>query len=239
METKRFWLKMLVLVLVFGIMVIGCGDDENSTNDKNSTNGGSPTVILTPTAVTVNDGNLIQTVNVAGTATGTVTLDAKDLPARVIAAVSGTTVTITGVRPTTDVPAITGTFYVQVTRENITENILVTVNLTTTWIPQISFDGTWANGTDRLVINGTNYTFRQWFSAPLMGGTLVDVSKGTFVANLSATSGAFAINQTHVVFNGLLVPYTQTETGVFSLVGENTLVFSAFSNFSINGIWTK
>ena len=94
-----------------------------------------PTVILTPSAVTVNDSNLVQTAEVSGTATGTVTLNTSALPGGVTAAVSGTTVTITGVRPSTNVSAITGTFNVGVTREGTTENISVTVNLTTTYVP--------------------------------------------------------------------------------------------------------
>lgn len=97
------------------------------------------------------------------------------------------------------------------------------------------FDGTWARGTDRLIISGTNYTFRSVF-----GGSLIDVSKGTFIADLSATSGTFAVNQTHEInsSNGQLEPYVQTETGTFSIVG-NTMIFAGFSYFPINGTWTK
>ena len=133
MANKKTWLGILVMVLVFGMTVVGCGDDD-------STSGGSP------------------------------------------------------------------------------------------------YDGTWSKGTDRLIISGTNYTFRQVYS-----GTLMDISKGTFVADLSATSGAFAINQTHEIntSNGQLAPNAQTETGTFSSVGGNTLVFAGFSNFPVNGTWTK
>ena len=98
------------------------------------------------------------------------------------------------------------------------------------------YDGTWGRGTDRLVISGTNYTFRQVF-----GGTLIDVSKGTFIADLSATSGVFAVNQTHDIneLNGQLEPNIQTETGTFFLVGENTFILAGFLDFPVNGTWTK
>ena len=97
------------------------------------------------------------------------------------------------------------------------------------------YDGTWASGTDRLIISGTNYTFKQVY-----GGTLMDVSKGTFIADLSASSGTFAINQTHEINqSGQLTPNTHTETGTFSKVGENTLIIAGFSYFPINGTWTK
>ncbi|MCL2294854.1 MAG: putative Ig domain-containing protein, partial [Spirochaetes bacterium] len=71
------------------------------------------------------------TVNVGGTAAGTVTLDTSALPAGVTASVTGTTITVTGVRPASDQSAITGgPFSVTVTRENITQTFTVSVNLT-------------------------------------------------------------------------------------------------------------
>jgi len=98
----------------------------------------------------------------------------------------------------------------------------------------ISHDGTWIRGTDQLITSGNIYSFRTVF-----GGNLIEVSRGTFIAPLSATSGAFAINQTHEInFNGQLVANAQTETGTFSIVG-NTLILAGFSYFPINGTWIR
>ncbi|MCL2380161.1 MAG: hypothetical protein FWC64_01045, partial [Treponema sp.] len=96
--------------------------------------GVTPTVILTPASVTINDGNLTETVNVTGTATGDVTLDASALPANVTATVSGTEITVTGVRQST---AVSDTFIVGVTRQGITQNLSVTVNLTAVVVPDL------------------------------------------------------------------------------------------------------
>ena len=87
----------------------------------------TPTVILTPASVTINDGNLTETVNVTGTATGEVTLDTAALPTGVTATVYETTITVTGVRQST---AVSGTFTVGVTRQGVTQSLSVTVNLT-------------------------------------------------------------------------------------------------------------
>jgi len=95
------------------------------------------TMTLTPDAVTVNNGNLVVTSTVGGPVTGDITLDTSDLPAGVTATVNQETgiITVTGVRPGTDVPPITGTFEIKVTRGGVTETLEVTVNLTTTWEP--------------------------------------------------------------------------------------------------------
>ena len=98
------------------------------------------------------------------------------------------------------------------------------------------YDGTWANGTDRLVLSSNKYTFKQ-----NIGGNLLDVSKGTFTADLSVSTGSFIIGQTHEInsSNGQLEPNSRTETGNFSVSG-NTFTLSAFLYFSdVNGNWTK
>ncbi|MDR0495506.1 MAG: hypothetical protein LBG95_07755 [Treponema sp.] len=96
-------------------------------------------------------------------------------------------------------------------------------------------DGTWSNGDDRLILSGTNYTFRQNY-----GGTLMDISKGTFTADLSAASGTITINQTHEISmsTGQLAPETASESGTFAKSG-NSMTLSGFSNFPVNGTWTK
>jgi hypothetical protein len=97
-------------------------------------------------------------------------------------------------------------------------------------------DVTWTKGSDRLVISGTNYIFRS-----LMGGTLYDVSKGTFTADTFSSSGEISINQTHAINtkNCQLEVYPITETGDFSGVTANTFTLAGFSFFPVNGIWTK
>jgi len=90
-----------------------------------------PTLILTPASVTVNDAVLSVSSAVSGTATGAVTLGAYTLPAGVIANVSGTTVTITGIRPPHTAAAdISGTFTIPVIRDGITEILTVVIDLT-------------------------------------------------------------------------------------------------------------
>ena len=93
----------------------------------------APTVTLTPASVTISNATTTQTVTVGGTATGEVTLNDASLPDGVTATASGATITVTGVRPTTNVPPIEGSFTVAVTREDVTQNLTVVVNLTTTW----------------------------------------------------------------------------------------------------------
>ena len=92
---------------------------------------------LTPEEVTIDDENETATVTVGGVADGEIVLDISDLPDGVTATVDQETgvITITGTRPTTDVPPITGTFVIGVTRGGVTEEIEVAVNLTTTYEP--------------------------------------------------------------------------------------------------------
>ena len=126
---KKF--KSLALIFISVVCVIAfVGCDWFGGDDKHK-----PTVVLSPNTITVNNSNLSRIVEISGTATGIVTLDASALPAGVTATVDGAIVTVTGVRPDTNVPAITGGFIVVVTREGITQNLTVNVNLTTTYVP--------------------------------------------------------------------------------------------------------
>ena len=106
-----------------------------AVNLTTSFNPSAPTVTLTPASVTINDSNLTATVSVSGTATGAVTLNTTTLPAGVSASVSGTTITVTGVPPTTENGSIANSYTVVVTRDGVTQNLTVAVNLTTTWVP--------------------------------------------------------------------------------------------------------
>jgi len=87
--------------------------------------------------VAINNTALNWVITIGGTATGNISIDydAADIPAGVTVAYNATagTVTVTGVRPTTNVPPVTGTFEITVTRQGVTETITVAVNLTTTW----------------------------------------------------------------------------------------------------------
>jgi len=125
----------------FNISVTREGITEEFTVTVNltTTHIPAPTVTFNPTGVTINDTNLSQAVTVEGTATGNISISYvnADVPAGVTVAhdaVAGT-VTVTGVRPTTDVPPVTGSFVISVTRQNVTEAFTVAVNLTTTYTP--------------------------------------------------------------------------------------------------------
>jgi len=112
------------------------------------------------------------------------------------------------------------------------------VNLPPQPPPMQSYNGTWTKGTDQIVLIGIDYTFKQ-----VMGGTLYDVSHGTFTANLAVSSGSFFINQTHQINTdtGQLEDNPQTETGTFSGagVGATSFTLAGFSYFPVNGTWTK
>jgi len=90
----------------------------------------APTLTLTPDSVIITDSNLSATVDFGGTATGTVALDISDLPPGVSASVSGNTISVTGTRPAHGQSAIIDTFMVPVTRDGVTEELEVVVNLT-------------------------------------------------------------------------------------------------------------
>ncbi|MCL1883729.1 MAG: stalk domain-containing protein [Defluviitaleaceae bacterium] len=105
-----------------------------------------PTIVFSPGNATINNGNLSQTVNVMGTALGDISVnyDSSQVLGGITVSYSATdaTITIVGVRPTTNVPAVTGDFDVYVTREGVTESFMVSINLTTTWTsPQTGNSG--------------------------------------------------------------------------------------------------
>jgi len=88
-----------------------------------------PTLTLTPATITVNDANLVVTSDVGGTATGAITL-VDTLPAGVTVAEVGGVITVTGVRPAVGQPDIVGNYTVTVTRQGLSEMLMVNVNLT-------------------------------------------------------------------------------------------------------------
>jgi hypothetical protein len=80
MEKKKFWLGMLVLALVFGMTVVGCGGDDDSTGGNT---GGTFTLTNIPTTyngkyayfqANLSNGNFIYGFNSANSATSTITL---------------------------------------------------------------------------------------------------------------------------------------------------------------------
>ncbi|MCL2192707.1 MAG: hypothetical protein FWB78_04850, partial [Treponema sp.] len=95
------------------------------------------------------------------------------------------------------------------------------------------FDRTWSRGSDRLVISGTNYIFRQ-----VRDGTLMDVSRGTFQYP-TPTWGSFTINQTHLInySTGQLELNSQSETGRIGFFMGGHFELSGFSSFPVNGSW--
>ncbi|MCL2578102.1 MAG: copper amine oxidase N-terminal domain-containing protein [Defluviitaleaceae bacterium] len=116
----------------------------------------TPTITFIPENVSINNGNLSQTVNVTGTALGeiSVSYNHAQVPSGVTVAYNATDaiITITGVRPTTNIPAVTGEFDVSVTREGVVESFTVSVNLTTTYV---SSGNNTSNGNDGGTGGGT------------------------------------------------------------------------------------
>jgi len=139
-----------------------------------------PTITFIPANVAITDANLVQTVNVTGMATGNINVT-YTIPTELQNNVSVTWtagssgIIITGTRPDTNVPALTGSFNVSVTREGVTESFVVTVNLTTTWVaptvPAAINNLTAAPGSGQVTLNWTapnnggsgiiRYEFRQ------------------------------------------------------------------------------
>jgi len=122
---KKLLISLAILCLLVPVAFVITGCVNGRERDEPAT------VVLTPNSVTINDESLIATVEVGGTATGTVTIDTDDLPAGVSASVSGTTVTVIGVRPTAEGAIISGTPNIVVTRQNVNQNLTVHLNLTT------------------------------------------------------------------------------------------------------------
>ena len=114
----------------FQVDVIRQGVRETLTVIVDLTPQPRPEINFTPASVTINDAAPSASVQVSGTAVGTVRVTGGNLPDGVRATASGTTVIVTGTRPSPGQPDIVGTFYVEITREGVAENLDVTVNLT-------------------------------------------------------------------------------------------------------------
>ncbi|MCL2846896.1 MAG: InlB B-repeat-containing protein [Firmicutes bacterium] len=136
---KFFGRKLFVAAVVLlmaatpALFLTACGGSNNN-NDEDETPP-APTVTLNPTSVSINDTTPTATIAVGGTATGAVTLNTSQLPSAVDATVDGTTITVTGTRPSTNVAAVTGSPVIVVTREGVSQNLTVNINLTTTYTP--------------------------------------------------------------------------------------------------------
>jgi hypothetical protein len=113
---------------------VGTGGDVARSYALTSSWFSQNTLTLNPASVTVDDNNLIRTITVSGTTTGTVTLDRGTLPSAVQLSVSGSTITATGIRPAAGQAAITGTHTVTVNRDGRSTQLSISVNLT----PQVS-----------------------------------------------------------------------------------------------------
>ena len=83
----------------------------------------------------IDDENLSQTINVSGTATGEITFDYDSLPEGIFAVASGAAITISGIRPASNEPPISGSFIIYVTRADVTQPLEVRVNLTPAVMP--------------------------------------------------------------------------------------------------------
>ena len=99
----------------------------------------TPTVTFNPSSTNISNTTLTQTVNVIGTATGDISINYNnaDVPegVTIVYDAPAGTITIVGTRPTTNVPPVTGSFTVTVTREGVIETFTVNVSLTTTFTP--------------------------------------------------------------------------------------------------------
>ncbi|MCL2842865.1 MAG: CotH kinase family protein [Oscillospiraceae bacterium] len=126
------------IIGIFDLVVMRQGVSETVVVDVNLTTTWVPLVVtLTPETVTITDSALTASVAVTGTAIGTIYLDTSDLPTGVTAAVVDGEIVITGVRPTAENTSIIGIFDLVVTRQGVSETVVVDVNLTTTWTPPV------------------------------------------------------------------------------------------------------
>ena len=103
------------------------------------------TAILTSAGLEPTIATVSTTIEVDGTAAGDISVSyvVANLPLGVAVSYDATagTITITGTRPTIDIAPVVGNFTIAVTRENVTQSLPVTVNLTTTWLaPTVEFD---------------------------------------------------------------------------------------------------
>jgi len=178
----------------FSVGVTRNGVTQMLTVTVNLTPPAAQTVTFNPAATTINDANLSQVVTVGGTATGNISINYTGAPAGVTVAYNATagTVTVTGVRPTTNVAPVTGTFNISVTRGGVTQSFPVTVNLTTTWVAPAAFTvtvvgshatnsgaGSFAPGATVTIRAGTrsNHSFDAW-SSPI-SVTLANMNNAT------------------------------------------------------------
>jgi len=184
----------------FHVVVSATGGAQNVASSAAAVTVNAPTVTLTPTNVSIYDTNITATSAVSGTATGTVTVDDSNLPAGVTASVSGTTVTITGERPPHTAAAdITGTFTVPVTRQGITTNLSVNVNLT-----RLPADAPTVVLSPLLVaINNTGLTRTSIVSGTATGTVTVDGS--ALPAGVTAS-----VSGTTITIIGVRPPHTAT-----------------------------
>ena len=112
MKNRSKIIVCIAIVVITAFVLTACPDPTDTP----------PTLRLDLSSVTLNDGNLEQTVTVGGTATGAVTLNTAALPVGVTAAVVDTTITITGINL---VIQTTGSYIIGVTRQDITQNLTV------------------------------------------------------------------------------------------------------------------
>jgi hypothetical protein len=109
--------------------------------------GTTPTLTFNPPSVTIDNTGLSRNVILGGTATGNISVS-HNMPVSMQGNVSvnwspsSSSISVTGVRPTANVPPITGSFNVSVTRQGVTQTFTVNVNLTTSYTPSynVTFD---------------------------------------------------------------------------------------------------
>ena len=157
----------------------------------------TPTVILTPISVNINDANLTASVNITGTATGAVTLNTANLPAGVEATVSGTTITVTGVQPNTQNACINDAFTATVTRQGINQTLTVNVNLTTTWVPDTQPTSYNAFNINNNVITGLT-AYGLTLTQIVMPNSVVGIGGWAFYSSTALTSITIPASVTYI-----------------------------------------
>ena len=127
-KQQTVWLIAIITAIAF----LGCGENGRPEPVPDS-------VILQPDVVTITNQNPTRTIEVVGSG-GALSLENYDEFAPYLSVVlEGTTITITGTPPTTDVPPVTGTQLVEVVRAGASATLTININLVSTWEGSVTF----------------------------------------------------------------------------------------------------
>ena len=120
MKTKNMiWFIAIIAAVVFS----ACGETEIPA-----------TVEFFPNTVTINNDNPTRQIEVGGTGGALSLANRNGNPEHITVELSGTTITVTGIFPDTDVQPITGTYTVDVVHREASATLTVNYRLETTWL---------------------------------------------------------------------------------------------------------